>query len=249
MYVRAASQTSSERERDSVRATSSICLSRSSRNDMFTVLVFGTTGRGSGAKRHGHSRNRASMSQSSRRLPGSFWRRSQSHSPSTVLVDYRGALPRDSSHFCSERSDSDDGLPARIPSVLISSFRLGHEMPSPSPMILQSERSPSVPCTSREYHPIGTATLLPSSRSTDSVSSETITDTARARLLFVRKEPIPTLQQKALVFCHNIHHLAELASREPVTRIQILAVRPACSTWMWAGYTRLLQERYAPRIP
>ncbi len=52
--------------------------------------------------------------------------------------------------------------------------------PSPGESFVRLARSTGVPCARRGYQPIGTEMVRPSSRSTESISSETITVTAPA---------------------------------------------------------------------
>ena len=97
----------------------------------------------------------------------------------------------------SHRSNDDrlsvDFHPRMSPSTPISSSRSGQWTPRPAPLISVLSRSADVPCERRGNHPIGTLIVRPSSKSTDRVSSVTLTWRILARV--TSAEVIPFISQ------------------------------------------------------
>src|SRR5439155_9550115 len=94
-------------------------------------------------------------------------------------------------HRSNEAALSVDCLPTSNPSMPISSSRSGQCMPYPALLICTLARSAGVPCARRGYQPMGTAMVRPSSRSTDTVSSVTVTLTILGRVSVITAEGVP----------------------------------------------------------
>src|SRR4029079_6705830 len=93
-------------------------------------------------------------------------------------------------------------------------------MPSPRPMRRQFARSPALPFANRGYQAMGTAIERPSTRSTERVSSVTMTRSARAGQWSIGEVLITRSQQGGLVLPHQTQDTPEFGPTKAAALIE-----------------------------
>src|SRR3990172_620240 len=99
-------------------------------------------------------------------------------------------------------------------------------IPRPFPISLQFLRSSGEACCNRGNHARGTEIVRPSLRSTDNVSSATVTFSALGTLSSIAEILIPSLQQFRLALCHKGQNPGDFRSGETPARLQAGRAKP-----------------------
>src|SRR5262245_39202556 len=94
----------------------------------------------------------------------------------------------------------------------ISSSSSGQCRPYPAPLICTLARSAGVPCARPGYQPTVTAMVRPSSRSTDTVSSVTVTLMILGRVSVTTAEDVPYMFQGLQMRTDNALEVTSLSA-------------------------------------
>jgi hypothetical protein len=142
---------------------------------------------------------------------------------------------------------SPDRLPASRPSTLMSSSMLSQWMPCPFPINFQFSFSACVACKSLGNHAKGAEIVLPSLKSTLSVSSVIITRSAFGTAISTAEIVIPSLHEPRMIFFDHFLNAADFHPAETAAAAKHYRLKPEFSYFIVPLDVTVSVHLYRPR--